>query len=114
MVFLNYPQSIAEDASSLKAMIGGNLTVFNDSLYFLESNFTVGSHLTFSLPGCNIFTLADNIEAGSLHPQLAVSPFISVAFMGGIAKAAASVDLLNLANVRSGSLRLMIGFKTSL
>ena len=114
MVFLNYPQSIAEDASSSKAMIGGNLTVFNDSLYFLESNFTVGSHLTFSLPGCNIFTLADNIEAGSLHPQLAVSPFISVAFMGGIAKAAASVDLLNLANVRSGSLRLMIGFKTSL
>ncbi|MBO4320565.1 MAG: hypothetical protein J5857_08865 [Treponema sp.] len=114
MVFLNYPQSVAEDSSMSAAMLGANLTVYNDNLYFLDSNFSVGSHLTFSLPGSNLLTLAGNIDAGNLYPQLVVSPFISVAFMGGTAKAAASVDLLNLANIRSGSLRIMIGFKTTL
>ena len=96
------------------ALLGANLTVYNDSLYFLESNFTVGSHLTFGLPGTNLLSIAENIASGNLYPQLSVSPFISVAFMGGNAKAAASIDLLNLSNIRTGALRFMIGFKTTL
>ncbi|MBR6154316.1 MAG: hypothetical protein IKQ43_07765 [Treponema sp.] len=114
MIFLYYPQSVAEDSSMANALLGANLTVYNDSLYFLESNFTVGSHLTFGLPGTNLLSIAENIASGNLYPQLSVSPFISVAFMGGNAKAAASIDLLNLSNIRTGALRFMIGFKTTL
>ena len=114
MVFLYYPQSVAEDNSMSNAIIGANLTIFNDTLYFLDTNFSVGSHLTFGLPGSNILTFAENMASGNIYPQLIVSPFISTGFMGGTAKAAVSVDLLNLANIKSGSLRIMIGFKTSL
>ena len=114
MVFLYYPQSVAEDNSMSNAIIGANLTIYNDTLYFLDTNFSVGSHLTFGLPGSNILTFAENMASGNIYPQLIVSPFISTGFMGGTAKAAVSVDLLNLANIKSGSLRIMIGFKTSL
>ena len=114
MVFLYYPQSIAEDDSMSNAILGANLTVYNDTLYFLDTNFTVGSHLTFGMPGSNLLTFTGNMASGNIYPQLIVSPYISTGFMGGTAKAAVSVDLLNLSNIRTGALRIMLGFKTSL
>lgn len=114
MTFLTYPSELAGSSSANKSSVGFNLNAYTNHVKLGSTHATGGAHLTFSIPGANIITVAGKIGAGTAVPQFTITPYFSLNIFGGTLSTALSLNVTELAKQGGGAIHLMLGLRSQL